>query len=166
MTGTAVVPIVKHLSGSAPYSVDTRVSFADGAVRITGETPAVDILSPLPAPLEKPAGRTANTQFTFFTKGGATNLEVIVDKLVSLDLHWQGDALARGWIGIGLPMRKIDSGIEVGVKATKLDAADWLGIWDEIEDLVSTSQPNSSAKTGAKPSSLAAAALNRLTKLK
>lgn len=165
MTGTAVVPIVKHLSGSAPYSVDTRISFADGAVRITGETPAVDILSPLPAPLEKPAGRTANTQFTFFTKGGATNLEVIVDKLVSLDLHWQGDALARGWIGIGLPMRKIDSGIEVGVKATKLDAADWLGIWDEIEDLVSTSQPNSSAKTGAKPSSLAAAALNRLTKI-
>ena len=56
MTGTAVVPIVKHLSGSAPYSVDTRISFADGAVRITGETPAVDILSPLPAPLEKPAG--------------------------------------------------------------------------------------------------------------
>ena len=126
MTGTAVVPIVKHLSGSAPYSADTRISFADGAVRITGETPAVDILSPLPAPLEKPAGRTANTRFTFFTKGGETNLEVNADKLVSLDLHWQGDALARGWIGIGLPMRKIDSGIEVGVKAAKLDAADWL----------------------------------------
>ena len=53
MTGTAVVPIVKHLSGSAPYSVDTRISFADGAVRITGETPAVDILSPSLPPLEK-----------------------------------------------------------------------------------------------------------------
>lgn len=168
VSGTLVEPILERLEGASPFRASAAISLEGGGLRVTGTSPLEGIVSPLPPPMDKPAGRALDGRFDFSQRGDSTRLRIWAEPILSLDLDWRGDTLRNGWVGAGVPMRPLPDGIEAAVRAGRVEIGEWLGIWETLEKTATkrTAEERKATKAGAgNDESLAAAALSRITKI-
>lgn len=119
-------PVVDHLSGSAPWKADVRISRGGTQVVVTSSLEGVS--ASLPAPFNKPASDAWPLRVAFGrpTGGGPPSLDVDLGDRVSARLRRDaGSTEWHGGVGILQPVRVADKGVMVSAEFDTLDVDAW-----------------------------------------
>lgn len=126
-----LAPWFREFSGAAPVRAEVFIPWAAGApFRLEAESSLEGVASHLPAPLSKTAAEKLPAKLSYRSGGGSTALEFTTAPLVNVALAWEKDRLSHGFVGVGAPMRRVDSGFEAVVKTGAVDLTAWAQAWE------------------------------------
>jgi uncharacterized protein (TIGR02099 family) len=125
--GAADWPVVDHLSGSAPWKADIRVSRSGTRAVVTSDLDGVS--ASLPEPFNKGAevAWPLRMEFEHPSGGAPTRLSLdLANRLaVRLERDAAKDAKWRGGVGILQPARAADAGVMVSAEFDSVDVDAW-----------------------------------------
>lgn len=126
-----LAPWFREFSGTAPVHAEAFIPWAaDAPFRLTAESTLEGVASRLPAPLGKSAAEKLPAKLSYRSAGGSTALEFTAAPLVNVALAWEKDRLSHGFVGVGAPMRRVESGFEAVVKTGAVDLTAWSQAWE------------------------------------
>ena len=136
-----LAPWLREFSGATPVRAEAFIPWAaDAPFRLEVESSLEGVASRLPAPLGKTAAEKLPAKLTYRSAGGSTALEFTAAPLINVALAWEKDRLTHGFVGVGVPMRRVESGLEAVVKTGAVDLSAWSQAWERASARISTAQ--------------------------
>lgn len=145
-------PWFREFSGAAPVRAVAYIPWtARVPFRLEAESTLEGVSSRLPAPLGKTAAEKLPAKLSYRSGGDSSALEFTAAPLVNVALAWEKDRLSHGFVGVGAPMRRVESGLEAVVKTGAVDLTAWSQAWQRVSARFGAAQRRAGAAPELNP---------------